>query len=120
MKWIGVELDGTLATFDRWRGVRHIGQPIAPMVERIKQWLAHGAEVRIFTARITGQSKFEALVAVEMIRMWLDKAGLPPLLVTNSTDFEMEELWTTKARDPGSVFDVYKTMSKDNATVVRQ
>ena len=33
--WIGVDLDGTLAHYGGWIGPDHIGDPIAPMVERI-------------------------------------------------------------------------------------
>jgi hypothetical protein len=50
--WIGVDLDGTLAHYEGWKGQEHIGEPIAPMVERVKGWLAEGREVRIFTARV--------------------------------------------------------------------
>ena len=25
--WIGVDLDGTLAHYDKWRGVEHVGDP---------------------------------------------------------------------------------------------
>lgn len=50
--WIGVDFDGTLATYDAWRGSSHTGEPIAPMIERVKAWLADGHEVRVFTARV--------------------------------------------------------------------
>lgn len=26
--WIGVDLDGTLAIYDVWRGANHIGEPV--------------------------------------------------------------------------------------------
>jgi hypothetical protein len=51
-RWIGVDLDGTLAQYDHWRGEDHIGAPIPAMVERVKAWRAEGREVRIFTARV--------------------------------------------------------------------
>jgi len=35
-QWIGVDLDGTLAKYGEWRGVEHIGEPIPPMVDRVK------------------------------------------------------------------------------------
>lgn len=35
--WIGVDLDGTLAHYEGWKGVEHIGEPIPAMVERIWQ-----------------------------------------------------------------------------------
>lgn len=40
--WIGVDLDGTLAHYDGWKGADHIGEPIPAMVERVKQWLSEG------------------------------------------------------------------------------
>ena len=52
--WIGVDLDGTLAYYDHWRGPHHIGDPIPAMLNRVKSWLAEGKDVRIFTARVEG------------------------------------------------------------------
>lgn len=49
--WIGVDLDGTLAQYDHWRGEDHIGEPIPAMLARVKAWLAEGLDVRIVTAR---------------------------------------------------------------------
>jgi len=40
--WIGVDLDGTLAHYEGFKGAQHIGEPISPMVERVKRWLAEG------------------------------------------------------------------------------
>jgi len=50
--WIGVDFDGTLAQYGTWVSADHCGEPIAPMVERVRRWMALGHEVRIFTARI--------------------------------------------------------------------
>lgn len=50
--WIAVDFDGTLAHYDHWRGPAALGAPVAPMVERVKRWLAEGREVRVFTARV--------------------------------------------------------------------
>jgi hypothetical protein len=49
--WIGVDLDGTLAKYDGWRGSDHIGEPIEPMLKRVQEWLEQGLTVKIFTAR---------------------------------------------------------------------
>lgn len=51
---IAVDLDGTLAHYDTWKGVQHIGTPIPAMVERVKAALARGWKVSIFTARVSG------------------------------------------------------------------
>ena len=40
--WIGVDLDGTLAHYEGWKGIEHIGAPVPAMLERVKNWLAEG------------------------------------------------------------------------------
>jgi hypothetical protein len=50
--WYGVDLDRTLVYYDKYQGADHIGEPIQPMVDMVKQMLAKGHEVRIFTARV--------------------------------------------------------------------
>lgn len=50
--WIGFDLDGTLAMYDGWKGIDHIGAPIGPMVSLIKKYRAQGRRVKILTARI--------------------------------------------------------------------
>jgi hypothetical protein len=49
--WIGVDLDGTLAHYDEFRGDDFVGVPIEPMVRQVRKWLDAGRDVRIFTAR---------------------------------------------------------------------
>jgi len=36
VQWIGVDLDGTLAEYNNWIDIEHIGKPIALMIERVK------------------------------------------------------------------------------------
>ncbi len=49
-QWIGVDLDGTLAYYDHYRGDNHVGAP-TPLVSSVRQWVQDGLDVRIFTAR---------------------------------------------------------------------
>lgn len=49
--WVGFDLDGTLAKYEGWKGPESIGEPIAPMIDLVKDYLAAGTEVRIVTAR---------------------------------------------------------------------
>lgn len=72
-----VDLDGTLAFHDRWRGKDHVGEPIPEMLERVKGWLKDGKKVSIFTARA---DKAENIPA---IRAWLRKHLGQELPVTN-------------------------------------
>jgi len=90
-KWIGVDLDGTLAEYDTWRGHEHIGAPIPKMVERVKAWLADGQEVRIFTARMHGL--WIGCDVVTPIQRWCEEHIGQRLPVTNVKDFAMSELW---------------------------
>lgn len=105
--WIGVDLDGTLAEYHGWVNTFHIGKPIQPMVIRVKQWLAEGIEVRIFTARVDGGGaaskmgidpetvqRYENVQAItEMIEAWcIEHIGVK-LVVTNKKDYGMIELW---------------------------
>lgn len=87
--WIGVDLDGTLAYYDEWRGEDNIGDPIPMMVGRVKDWLAQGKTVKIFTVRWhNGEHQ------IKVIQDWLEeKCGLPRLEVTATKDFAMIELW---------------------------
>jgi len=103
--WIGVDLDGTLAHYDRWRGIDHIGEPIPAMVARVKAWLEQGVAVKIFTARMHGHGSpilmsggvtapADVLTPIEE---WCAKHIGQKLPVTNIKDFGMIELWDDRA-----------------------
>jgi hypothetical protein len=99
--WIGVDLDGTLAKYEGWRGIEHIGEPIGPMVQRVKAWLDSGVEVRIFTARMCGHGlpdlsggHFDVRGPIER---WCLKHIGQVLPCTNIKDFAMTELWDDRA-----------------------
>lgn len=94
--WIGVDLDGTLAFYDAWRGPEHIGAPIPAMQKRVKQWLAEGKEVRIMTARADPAWPLYG-VAVTTIENWCRRHLGEVLRVTNQKDFDMIELWDDRA-----------------------
>ena len=90
--WIGVDLDGTLAHYDQWRGIEHIGDPIEPMVDRVTQWLSNGRNVKIFTARLAVDDHLLGDV-VQHIQEWCKKHIGRVLEVTNQKDSAMIELW---------------------------
>lgn len=102
--WIGVDLDGTLAEYYGWRDM-HIGQPIAPMLARVKQWLVEGRTVKIFTARVgpaiasphNGMTP-EADSQRKLIGEWCEKHIGHMLEVTATKDFAMIELWDDRAK----------------------
>lgn len=99
--WIGVDLDGTLAHYDGWKGARHIGKPVGMMLSRVKQWLAEGKTVKIFTARVAGHGQTllngEKVDAIGPIKAWCKEHIGTELEVTNVKDFGMVELWDDRA-----------------------
>lgn len=103
--WIAVDFDGTLAVYNGWDG-DNLGKPIAPMVDRVKKWLADGTNVKVFTARV-GCSGLRSEVSLDnqefadhqrkLITDWcIEHIGVP-LEVTATKDFGMIELWDDRA-----------------------
>lgn len=99
--WIAVDLDGTLAHYDGWKGAEHIGAPVPAMVERVKRWIAEGRDVRIFTARVSHDESMprirEAAAAMRAIRLWCAEHLGRELRITNVKDYAMIELWDDRA-----------------------
>lgn len=101
--WIGVDLDGTLAVYDRWRGPYHIGEPIMPMVRRVQAWLDAGRCVKIFTARMTARplnedgTEHDLRKVADAIQDWCYEHIGTRLEVTNVKDWHMMELWDDRA-----------------------
>lgn len=103
--WIGVDLDGTIAMYPV--PIDTVGEPIPLMVERVKQWLAEGIEVRIVTARVgqcdrvnpdgvADDAEFARRQRL-MIEQWCLKHIGRMLRITASKDFEMMQLWDDRA-----------------------
>lgn len=89
--WYGVDLDGTLAYYDKWRGVAHIGDPIPKMYDRVKQWMVMGRDVRIFTARSYPCDTSNE--SIQYIKLWCVKHFGFELPITHMKDQHMLELW---------------------------
>lgn len=90
--WIGVDLDGTLAFCEEWKGFKKIGKPIPGMYERVKSWTDAGLRVKIMTARASVPEE-----GIPPVKKWLAKHGFPDLEVTCKKDFYMIELWDDRA-----------------------
>ena len=96
--WIGVDLDGTLATHDGKQS-KHIGEPIPAMVERVKMWLEKGREVRIVTARAARTSFHIFPYRAEKIQIeqWCLEHMGQVLQIQAHKDYSMIELWDDRA-----------------------
>jgi len=86
-----VDLDGTLAHYDCWRGVKHIGRPVPTVLARVHAWRAREFRVKIFTARASQPQ------LIPPIEKWLAKHGLAGLEVKNCKDMDMIELWDDRS-----------------------
>ena len=54
LKIIAVDLDGTIAEYDGWKGVEHIGLPISKVTRVLRELKERGWYIRIFTCRLNG------------------------------------------------------------------
>jgi hypothetical protein len=100
--WIAVDFDGTLAHYDGYKGPGFTGDPVPAMIDRVKQWLEAGQEVRIFTARLTPKEGAKGVVddvatARAAIEAWSMEHFGVALVVTNVKDHDMIEIWDDKA-----------------------
>ena len=71
-KHIACDLDGTLAHYDGWKGIHHIGEPIVATLNRVKAALLAGVEVTIFTARL-GLDRTEHRRDAEATRQYIEE-----------------------------------------------
>ena len=97
-KWVGFDLDGTLAKYDGWKGIDHIGDPIKPMCDLIKKLHAEGKCVKILTARVAPRKDGDNIKeAGNCIEKWCEKnLGFVPE-ITHEKDSCMEELYDDRA-----------------------
>jgi len=69
MKYVGFDLDGTLAIHEEGADVDHVGAPIPEMVALAKRYLDDDVEVRIITARVAPEYS-DREVQRAMIEAW--------------------------------------------------
>jgi hypothetical protein len=99
-RWIGVDFDRTLAHYEVWSSVLTLGQPLYPMVDRVKKWISEGKKVKIFTARITppfDPPQVTSADVIFVIQNWCEQHIGARLEVTATKDIGMVELWDDRA-----------------------
>ncbi len=82
-----MDLDGTLAYFDRMSSYDKVGEPVPAMLALVKKMINNGVRVKIFTARVEDPEQ------LPIIRKWLKDNNLPELEITNIKDFNMRMLY---------------------------
>ena len=99
---IAVDFDATLATYDGWKGADHLGEPVPEMVAKVKQALAQGDDVTIFTARVNpGDGSYkealEATISFISIAQWSLKIIGKLLPITHEKSKHWTDIWDDKA-----------------------
>ena len=92
--WVGVDLDGTLAFYDYFRGAGHIGEPIPEMLARVQYMIERDIQVKIMTARVGQQRDPDQIkIARTAIIKWCVKHIGVAIPVTCEKDYGMVRLW---------------------------
>ena len=93
--WIGVDFDRTLSKCEAAPGtsdLRTPGEPVPAMVERVKDWLNSGYDVRIVTARVASIYP-DVEEHCSIIHKWCIEHIGKQLPVVSEKDGHMLELW---------------------------
>ena len=93
-RWVGVDLDGTLARDDapgHFEPPYPLGEPIPEMIALIQSLLEAGLTVKIFTARACEPE------SIPIIQAWAEKHGLGRLEVTNVKDYNLIRFYDDRA-----------------------
>lgn len=106
---IACDLDGTLAAYNGWTGITNIGEPIQPVLRRVKAALAAGYEVVIFTARMSCDDEEKPFVRLAIER-WCEKHVGQKLDCTAVKSRDIDEFWDDRA------VGVYKNTGHERVT----
>jgi hypothetical protein len=93
--WIAVDFDGTLSVFVG--NYTNLGPPVPLMVQKVKDWLSKGYEVRIFTARVAHKNPEKKQEVRQAIEEWCVTHIGERLQVTNEKDFNCIAIYDDKA-----------------------
>ena len=92
---IAVDLDGTLAQYDGWKGIDHIGDVIPSVKAALIDAQREGAEVWIHTARVSDPD--DAYEASQAIGKWLPETSIDVKGVTAIKMKYFTEFWDDRA-----------------------
>jgi hypothetical protein len=115
MNNIAVDLDGTLAYYDKFDGKDIIGKPIQKMVDIVKNFIHDGDKVTIFTARADNEK------VVKAIKEWTKEHIGKELDVTNiklpSFDLFYDDKAVTVEKNTGVILSKPKEDKELNESI---
>lgn len=101
-KVIFVDIDCTLAHYNGFKGPDVIGEPVEEMVEKVKERMATGDQVVIFSARVAPggdyQGMLDATLAVVALDAWCKKVFGKSMPITATKQHYADEIWDDRAR----------------------
>ena len=92
---IAVDLDGTLAQYDGWKGIGHIGCVIPEVANAMERAQSEGAEVHLFTARVSDPD--DAAEAHAVISKWAEANHFNFASITAVKHKFFTEFWDDRA-----------------------
>lgn len=92
---IAVDLDGTLAHYDGWKGIEHIGPVIPEVANAMERAQKEGADVWIYTARVSDPADAEE--AGKYIEEWLKANNFQYEGITAVKHKFFTEFWDDRA-----------------------
>ena len=92
---IAIDLDGTLAHYDGWKGIGHIGCVIPEVANAMERAQAEGAEVHLFTARVSAPE--DAAEAHKVISKWAEANHFTFASITAVKHKFFTEFWDDRA-----------------------
>ena len=92
---IAVDLDGTLAQYDGWKGIEHIGPVIPEVANAMERAQKEGAEVHLFTSRVSDPE--DAAEAHQIISKWAEANHFNFASITAVKHKFFTEFWDDRA-----------------------
>lgn len=99
---VAVDFDATLSHYEHFEGPEVLGPPIPEMVKKIKQLLADGVPVVIFSARVNpsdanADDAMSATLSYVAIANWCQKVFGQVLPITHEKSRHFTEIWDDRA-----------------------
>lgn len=90
---LAVDLDGTVAVFNKWHGYFSIGKPVVRVVRWLRGKKKSGAYIIIHTCRISLANNKIFPASLKNLKAWLKKNRVP-----------YDEIWVSRGKPGASVY----------------
>lgn len=77
MKTVAIDLDGTLARYDGWKGIEHIGEPLLGARKLCQAIRDAGYRICVFTTRFNTEGTRDITRAKQVVVDWLTLHQIP-------------------------------------------